>query len=88
MIHDVYFLHGELDFTRSEYNHCVYGIFIILVLKVMLVAITSMYEINRLAQLFRMFDMKELGAAKQISGMEIHKDMKYGKLGYHNRIMW
>jgi hypothetical protein len=30
----------------------------------MLVASTSMVEINRLAQLARMFDMKDLGAAK------------------------
>jgi hypothetical protein len=54
----------------------------------MLVASTSMFEINRLAQLVRMFDMKDLGATKQILGMEIHRDRKYGKLGYHNRSMW
>ena len=40
-----------------------------------------MEEINRLkAQLFRTFDMKDLGAAKHILGMEIHRDRKNGKL--------
>jgi hypothetical protein len=76
------------DFTRSEYNHCGYDIFIILVLNVILVKNTIMYEINRLAQLVMMFDMKDLGVTKQILGMEIHIDMKDGKLGYHNRSMW
>jgi hypothetical protein len=46
----------------------------------MLVASTSMFEINRLAQLVRTFDMKDLGATKQILGMEIHRDRKDGKL--------
>ena len=66
------------NFTRSEYDHCVYfkklenDMFIILVLYVddMLVASKSMFEINRLkAQLARTFDMKDLGAANQILGM-------------------
>jgi hypothetical protein len=40
-----------------------------------------MVEINRLkAQLARVFDMKDLGATKQILGMEIHRDRKNGKL--------
>eukprot|EP00253_Pinus_taeda_P012962 PITA_12962 len=38
-----------------------------------------MEEINRLkAQLSRTFDMKDLGAAKHILGMEIHRDRKNG----------
>ena len=77
------------NFTRSEYDHCVYfkklenDMFIILVLYVddMLVASKSMFEINRLkAQLARTFDMKDLGAANQILGMQIHKDRKNDKL--------
>eukprot|EP00253_Pinus_taeda_P036708 PITA_36708 len=40
-----------------------------------------MEEINRLkAQLFRTFDMKDLGSAKHILGMEIHRDKKNCKL--------
>eukprot|EP01018_Ginkgo_biloba_P031117 Gb_21340 [translate_table: standard] len=77
------------NFTRSEYDHCVYfkklenDVFIILVLYVddMLVASKSTIEINRLkAQLARTFDMKDLGAAKQILGIEIHRDRKHGKM--------
>ena len=76
------------NFIRSEYDHCVYfksfnDMFIILALYVddMLIASKSMEEINRLkAQLSRTFDMKDLGAAKHILGMEIHKDRKNGKL--------
>jgi hypothetical protein len=79
----------SLNFTRSEYDHCVYfkklenGMFIILVLYVddILVARKIMVEINRLkAHLAREFDMKDLGATKQILGMEIHRDRKNGKL--------
>jgi hypothetical protein len=77
------------NFTRSEYDHCVYfkilenDIFIILVLYVdnMLIESKSMVEINRLkAQLARTFYMKDLGATKQILDMEIHRDKKNGKL--------
>ena len=61
------------NYTRSEYDHCVYfkkinnDIFIILVLYVddMLLASKSIIEINRLkAQMARTFDMKDLGAGK------------------------
>ena len=64
MVQYVRLVYGETNFIRSEYNHCVYGIFIILVLYVMLVVSTSMVEINRLAQLVRTFVMKDLEAAK------------------------
>ena len=66
------------NYTRSEYDHCVYfkkldnGIFIILVLYVddMILASKSITEINRLkAQMARTFDMKYLGATRQILGM-------------------
>eukprot|EP00253_Pinus_taeda_P026081 PITA_26081 len=76
-------------YVRSEYDHCVYfkqlnnGIFIILVLYVddMLLASKSIEEINRLkAQMARTFDMKDLGAARQILGMEIFRDRSNGKL--------
>jgi len=88
LVQDVLFFHGEPNFTRSEYNHFVYGIFIILALNVILVASTSMFEINRLAELVRTFDMKDLRASKQILDMEIHRDRKYGKFGSHNKTMW
>ena len=79
----------SLNFTRSEYDHCVYfkklenGMFIILVLYVddMLVEIKRLVEISGLkAQLAGVFDMKDLGAKKQILGVEIQRDRKNGKL--------
>ena len=40
----------------------------------------DMNEINRLKDhMARTFDMKDLGAAKQILGIEIHRDRKNGK---------
>ena len=77
------------NYTRSEYHHCVYfkklniGIFIILVLYVgdVILEIKSITEINRLkAQMARMFNMKDLGATRQILGMEIFRDRRNGKL--------
>ena len=42
-----------------------------------LIVSKSMDEINRLkVQMDRTFDMKDLGAAKQILGIEIHRDKK------------
>ena len=47
----------------------------------MLLAIKSIEEINRLkTQMARTFDMKDLGAARQILGMEIFRDRGNGKL--------
>jgi hypothetical protein len=77
------------NYTRSEYNHCVYfkklnnGIFIILVLYVddMILARKSITAINWLKdQMAMTFDMKNLGAARQILGMEIFRDRRNGKL--------
>jgi hypothetical protein len=59
------------------------GIFIILILYVddILLARKNITEINTLkAQMARMFDMKDLGVARQILGMEIFKDIRNGKL--------
>ena len=76
-------------YVRSEYDHCVYfkqlnnGMFIILVLYVddMLLASKSIEEINKLkTQMARTFDMKDLGAARQILGVEIFRDRRNGKL--------
>eukprot|EP00253_Pinus_taeda_P021514 PITA_21514 len=81
-------------YVRSEYDHCVYfkqlnnGIFIILVLYVddILLASKSIEEINRLkAQMARTFDMKHLGAARQILGMEISETGAMVSYGYHNK---
>jgi hypothetical protein len=85
------------NFTRSEYDHCVYfkklenDIFIILVLYVddMLVARKSMVEINRLkAQLARTFDMKDLGAENKSWAWRYTETGKMVSYGYHNKSMW
>jgi hypothetical protein len=76
----------SLNFTTSEYDHCVYlkmlenDIFIIFVLYVddMLVERIFMVKINRLkAHLAREFDMKDLGTTKQILGIEIQRQEKW-----------
>ena len=77
-------------YTRSEYDHCLYfkklnDVFIILVLYVddMLIVSKSMGEISKLkAQMARAFDMKDLGVAKQILGIEIQRDRRNGKLSF------
>jgi hypothetical protein len=77
------------NYTRSEYDHCVYfkklnnGIFIILVLYFddMLLERKIITKINRLkAHMARTFDMKYLGSTRNIFIMEIFRDMKNGKL--------
>jgi hypothetical protein len=77
------------NYTRSEYDHCVYfkklldGSFIYLLLYVddMLIAAKIMKEINILkTQLNKEFEMKDLGVAKKILGMEIHREREKGTL--------
>ena len=47
----------------------------------MLITTKSMVEVNKLKSLLsKEFDMKDLGAAKKILGMEIHKDRASGRL--------
>ena len=60
-------------------------VFIILVLYVddMLIVSKIMDEINRLkAQMARTSNMKDIGDAKQILGIEIHRNRKIGKLRF------
>ena len=76
-------------YSRSSYDSCVYfrkthdGSFIYLLLYVddMLIAAKNMSDIEELKkQLNRVFEMKDLGAAKKILGMEIERDRNGGKL--------
>jgi hypothetical protein len=76
-------------YTRSNHDSCVYymqlsdGSFVYLLLYVddMLITAKNMLEIKRFKSLLSDgFEMKDLGAAKKILGMEIHKDRKAGKL--------
>ena len=79
----------DQKYKRSKYDHCVYlprledGSYIYLLLYVddMLIAAKSEVEIDRLkAQLSKEFEMKDLGEAKKILGMEINKDRERGKI--------
>lgn len=81
------FMHKE-DFQKCNADHCCYikryqSSYIILLLYVddMLVAGPDMDDIKRLKrQLSKEFDMKDLGPAKKILGMQITRDKQKGTL--------
>jgi len=57
------------------------AIYLLLYIDDMLIATKDKLEIAKLkAQLSKEFEMKDLGAAKKILGMEITRDRKSGKL--------
>jgi hypothetical protein len=76
------------DFQRSQYDSCIYLKFVngsptylLLYVDDMLIVAKSMKEIAALkAQLSHEFDMKDLGVAKKILGMEMIRDRKSGLL--------
>ena len=79
----------RIGYKRCEYDCCVYVksldddsfIFLLLYVDDMLIVVKSMSEVNKLKSLLsKEFDMKDLGAAKKILGMEIHKDIAPGRL--------
>ena len=74
---------GSQGYTRSQYDNGVYfqqssnGSFIYLLLYVddMLIASKDMSLINKLnSQLSNEFEMKNLGAANKVLGIEIHRE--------------
>ncbi|KAD4586666.1 hypothetical protein E3N88_24267 [Mikania micrantha] len=79
---------GRNGFKRCEMDHCCYikkfsKSYIILLLYVddMLIAGSDMKEINKLKkQMSEEFEMKDLGAAKQILGMSIFRNSNDGSL--------
>jgi hypothetical protein len=79
----------QIGYTRCEYDCCVYVriledgsyIFLLLYMDDMLIAAKSMCEVNRLKSLLnKEFEMKDLGAAKKILGIEIRRDREARKL--------
>ena len=79
----------QIGYTRCEYDYCVYvriledGSYIFLLLYVdnMLIAAKSMCQVNRLKSLLhKEFEMRDLGAAKKILGIEIRRDREARKL--------
>ncbi|KAK8506757.1 hypothetical protein V6N12_002201 [Hibiscus sabdariffa] len=91
----------QTGYKRCEYDCCVYvkslddGSFIFLLLYVddMLIAAKNIHDVVDLkALLSQEFDMKDLGAAKKILGMEIHRDRGSRKLwlsqqGYVEKVL-
>uniref|UniRef100_A0A8R7RAQ8 Reverse transcriptase Ty1/copia-type domain-containing protein n=1 Tax=Triticum urartu TaxID=4572 RepID=A0A8R7RAQ8_TRIUA len=74
-------------FKRSAYDSCVYikfvdgsTIYLLLYVDDMLIAAKGKKEITTKAQLSSEFEMKDLGAAKKILGMEITRDRNSGLL--------
>ena len=90
-----------IGYKRCEYDYCVYvkrlddgsSIFLLLYVDDMLIATKSMSEVNKLKILLsRKFDMKDLGVAKKILGMEISKERVIGRLwlsqsGYVRKVL-
>lgn len=88
------------SFKRSDYDSCVYlknvngtSIYLLLYVDDMLIAAKDKAEIEKLKeQLNSEFEMKDLGAAKKILGMEISRDRPSGKLylsqsGYIEKVL-
>ena len=80
----------EIGFVRSQYNWCVYFkdqkgvgyVYLLLYVDDMLIVSKEKSEINRLKSLLsKRFQMKDLGPAKVILGMEIQRNKKLKKLG-------
>jgi len=96
---DSYMIH--IGYKSCEYDCCVYvkslddGSFIFLLQYVddMLIAAKNLYDVVGLkALLSHEFDMKDLGTAKKILGMEIHRDRSSKKLwlsqqGYVEKVL-
>jgi Reverse transcriptase (RNA-dependent DNA polymerase) len=79
----------SIAFTRSSYDSCVYFkrlvgdefIYLLLYVDDMLIASSDMDEIRKVKkQLSSAFEMKDLGAATRILGMEITRDRSQRKL--------
>lgn len=76
-------------FSRSQFDSCVYlrelddgsHIYLLLYVDDMLIAAKDKGRINKLKkELSSEFEMKDLGGAKKILGMEIHRDRESKKL--------
>lgn len=82
-------------FNRSKMDHCVYmkhldnrtPIYLLLYVDDMLLASSDKHEIGKLKnQLKREFEMKELGAAKRILGIDIRRNRKQGTLSLSQEV--
>lgn len=76
-------------FSRSNYDSCVYFkngddgsiTYLVLYIDDMLIAVKDKADVRNVkSQLSKEFEMKDLGAAKKILGIEIFRDRKAGRL--------
>ena len=81
-------------YRRCEYDCCIYVkgledeslIFLLLYVDDMLIVAKKMREVDKLKRLLsKEFDMKDLGEAKKILGMEIHRNRVAGRLWLSQR---
>ena len=79
----------QIGYRQYEYDCCVYVrslddesfIFLLLYVDDMLIASNHLRDVNELKSLLsKEFEMKDLGPAKKILRMEIHKDRKSRRL--------
>ena len=79
----------QSGYKRSSYDNCVYhkmfenstGIFLLLYVDDMLITSVDRREIVKLKeQLSSVFEMKDLGQAKKILGMELERNEEHGEL--------
>ena len=75
----------EHGYSRSKYDSCVYQrklnnssfVYLLLYVDDVLIAAKNMSEVDKLkAKLKQEFEMKDLGTAKKILGMKIHKNRR------------
>lgn len=76
-------------YSRSNFDSCVYFkklsdgsyLYVLLYVDDMLIVANNISKISKLkSQLNSEFEMKDLGVARKILGMEIHRDRQIGKL--------
>ena len=82
------------NYSRSQYDHCVYFkklqdgslIYLLIYVDDMLIASKNVEEIEKLKkQMKNEFEMKDLGEAKKILGMEIIRDREKGLVCLNQR---
>ncbi|KAM1402838.1 hypothetical protein ACFX2I_011521 [Malus domestica] len=87
------FMRGQ-NYSRSQYDHCVYFkklqdesfIYLLIYVDDMLIASKNVEEIEKLKkQMKNEFEMKDLGEAKKIIGMEITRDREKGLVSLNQR---
>ena len=76
----------KFGFKENEEDNCIYAKFLILYVDDMLLASSDVGLLQETKKLLSSnFDMKDLGEASYVLGIEIHQDRKMEFLDYHRR---